>query len=128
MQDADNNSPISAIPPYCPPIEKTDQKFPGTPQCSESAETAEVDSKPVADLQQLSFGADATQLANPVPFEGNPPTGIDYVGRATDLPDPDAMAMSLGFDLETFNPRTDLWRHKASLSPYIQLRSLFIQR
>ena len=27
------------------------------------------------------------------------------------------MALSLGFDLETFNRRTDLWRHKASLSP-----------
>lgn len=114
---AAKNSPISAIPPYCPPIEKTDQKFPGTQQCSESAETAEVDSKPVADLQQLSIGAGATQPANPAPFEGNPPTGIDYVCRATDLPDPDAMAMSLGFDLETFNRRTDLWRHKASLSP-----------
>ena len=27
------------------------------------------------------------------------------------------MALSIGFDLETFNRRTDLWRHKASLSP-----------
>ena len=27
------------------------------------------------------------------------------------------MAMAIGFDLETFNRRTDLWRHKASLSP-----------
>ena len=25
--------------------------------------------------------------------------------------------MAIGFDLETFNRRTDLWRHKASLSP-----------
>ena len=71
----------------------------------------------MADPQQLSIGADAIQPANPVPFVGEPPTGIDYVFRAVDLPDPDGMDLSLGFDLETFNRRTDLWRHKASLSP-----------
>ena len=71
----------------------------------------------MADPKQLSIGADAIQPANPVPFVGEPPTGIDYVFRAVDLPDPDGMDLSLGFDLETFNRRTDLWRHKASLSP-----------
>ena len=68
--------------------------------------------------QQLLFpGSESIQPACPVPFRGEPPTGIDYIGKATDLPDPDAMALSIGFDLETFNRRTDLWRHKASLSP-----------
>ena len=56
-------------------------------------------------------------MAVPEPFLGESPAGIDYICRAVDLPDPDAMALSLGFDLETFNRRTDLWRHKASLSP-----------
>ena len=55
--------------------------------------------------------------AVPEPFQGESPTGIDYICRASDLPDPDGMALSLGFDLETFNRRNDLWRHKASLSP-----------
>ena len=70
-----------------------------------------------ADPQQLTLGGDAILPANPVPFVGETPTGIDYICRAVDLPDPDGMALSLGFDLETFNRRTDLWRHKASLSP-----------
>ncbi len=69
------------------------------------------------DPQQLSLGSEAIQPANPLPFIGEPPTGIDYVCRAIDLPDPVGMPMSVGFDLETFNRRTDLWRHKASLSP-----------
>ena len=68
--------------------------------------------------QQLLFPeADPIQAACPLPFSGEPPAGIDYICRAADLPDPEAMAMAIGFDLETFNRRTDLWRHKASLSP-----------
>jgi len=55
--------------------------------------------------------------AVPEPFQGELPPGIHYICRAVDLPDPVGMALSLGFDLETFNRRTDLWRHKASLSP-----------
>ena len=71
----------------------------------------------VADVQQLVLDGGLIKPANPLPFTGKPPAGIDYVCRAVDLPDPDALAMTLGFDLETFNRRTDLWRHKASLSP-----------
>ncbi|KZR82854.1 DNA polymerase I, thermostable [Synechococcus sp. MIT S9504] len=68
--------------------------------------------------QQLLFpGSDAIQPADPVPFSGKSPNGIHYIVRPDDLPDPDSMALSIGFDLETFNRRTDLWRHKASLSP-----------
>ena len=74
-------------------------------------------SKPLFDQQLLFPGTDANQPACPVPFCGKPPTGIDYIGNAVELPDPDSMALSIGFDLETFNRRTDLWRHKASLSP-----------
>ena len=74
-------------------------------------------SKPLFDQQLLFPGTDAIQPACPVPFCGKPPTGIDYIGNAVELPDPDSMALSIGFDLETFNRRTDLWRHKASLSP-----------
>ena len=73
-------------------------------------------SKPLFDQQLLFPGTDAIQPACPVPFCGKPPTGIDYIGNAVELPDPDSMALSIGFDLETFNRRTDLWRHKASLS------------
>ena len=74
-------------------------------------------SKPLFDQQLLFPGTDAIQPACPVPFCGKPPTGVDYIGNAVELPDPDSMALSIGFDLETFNRRTDLWRHKASLSP-----------
>jgi DNA polymerase I-like protein with 3'-5' exonuclease and polymerase domains len=71
----------------------------------------------VADQQLLFPDADAIQPACPVPFSGSPPSGIHYICRAGDLPDPGSLPMALGFDLETFNRRTDLWRHKASLSP-----------
>ena len=69
------------------------------------------------DQQQLFAGTEAIQPAKPVAFSGKTPSGIHYICKATDLPDPDAMALSIGFDLETFNRRSDLWRHKASLSP-----------
>ena len=71
----------------------------------------------MADQQLLFPEADAIQPACPVPFCGEPPSGIDYICQAADLPDPESMALAVGFDLETFNRRTDLWRHKASLSP-----------
>ena len=68
--------------------------------------------------QQLLFpGTDPIQAACPLPFSGEAPSGINYICSAADLPDPEAMALAIGFDLETFNRRTDLWRHKASLSP-----------
>jgi len=53
----------------------------------------------------------------PRPFSGTPPEGITYVATADQLPDPASLPRVLGFDLETFNRRTDLWRHKASLHP-----------
>lgn len=53
----------------------------------------------------------------PTPFEGELPEDITYVAASTDLPDPDAMPLWLGFDLETFNRRTDLHRHVAGLFP-----------
>ncbi len=74
-------------------------------------------SKPLFDQQLLFPGADAIHPAVPVPFAGEAPSGVDYISKAVDLPDPDSMALSIGFELETFNRRTDLWRHKASLSP-----------
>ena len=74
-------------------------------------------SKPLFDQQLLFPGTEAIQPACPEAFRGEPPAGINYIGTAVDLPDPDSMALSIGFDLETFNRRTDLWRHKASLSP-----------
>lgn len=55
--------------------------------------------------------------ASPVAFTGDVPEGITYVSRPDDLPEITGMGASLGFDLETFNRRTDLWRHHASLSP-----------
>lgn len=55
----------------------------------------------------------------PVPFEGEAPAGITYISQAIDLPAIDSIPRAVGFDIETFNRRTDLWRHKASLSPSI---------
>ena len=116
----------SAVHPYFPPSQKKEKKVAETLQWVETTETPDRDKnqrapdQPLvgdADPQQLILGGDPIQPANPMPFVGEPPTGIDYICRAVDLPDPDGMALSLGFDLETFNRRTDLWRHKASLSP-----------
>ncbi|QNJ25656.1 3'-5' exonuclease family protein [Synechococcus sp. SYN20] len=53
------------------------------------------------------------------PYLGEPLPGIDYVHRAQDLPNPDGLPMLCGFDLETWNKRTDIWRHKASLFPFL---------
>jgi predicted P-loop ATPase/DNA polymerase I-like protein with 3'-5' exonuclease and polymerase domains len=55
----------------------------------------------------------------PQPYEGPALPGIDYIHRAQDLPDPEGMPLLLGFDLETWNRRTDIWRHKASLFPFL---------
>lgn len=121
-----SGSAKSVVHPYFPPSEKKEKKVAETLQWVETTETPDRDKnrrapdQPLvgdADPQQLILGGDPIQPANPVPFVGEPPTGIDYICRASDLPDPDGMALSLGFDLETFNRRTDLWRHKASLSP-----------
>jgi len=53
----------------------------------------------------------------PEPYRGNEPSGIIYIHDALDLPPVEQLPQRVGFDLETFNRRTDLWRHKASLSP-----------
>jgi DNA polymerase-1 len=42
---------------------------------------------------------------------------VAYVATAEALPDPATLPAVIGFDLETFNRRTDLWRHLASLHP-----------
>lgn len=55
----------------------------------------------------------------PRPYLGEPLPGIDYIHRAQDLPNPDGLPMLCGFDLETWNKRTDVWRHKASLFPFL---------
>jgi DNA polymerase I-like protein with 3'-5' exonuclease and polymerase domains len=66
---------------------------------------------------------------NPRPYVGPALEGVRYVTQAEDLPDPATMPLRLGFDLETFNRRTDLHRHVASLFPAmggeIRLAQLF---
>ena len=57
--------------------------------------------------------------ANPQPFVGDCPAGIRYVLDPKDLPDPGFLPKALAFDLETFNRRTDQWRHVASLFPQL---------
>jgi len=55
----------------------------------------------------------------PRPYIGAVLPGIAYIHRAQDLPDPKGLPMVVGFDLETWNRRTDIWRHKASLFPFL---------
>ena len=55
----------------------------------------------------------------PEPFTGDCPDGIVYVLNPIDLPDRDALPKAVGFDLETFNRRTDQWRHVANLFPQL---------
>lgn len=53
----------------------------------------------------------------PEPYRGQAPENIVYIHHPIDLPLLEELPQHLGFDIETFNRRTDLWRHKASLSP-----------
>jgi P4 family phage/plasmid primase-like protien len=53
----------------------------------------------------------------PTAFTGEPPAGVTYICQADQLPPVATIPKAIGFDIETFNRRTDLWRHKASLSP-----------
>jgi DNA polymerase I-like protein with 3'-5' exonuclease and polymerase domains len=57
------------------------------------------------------------KAADPTPFVGPPPAGVTYIAAADQLPAVATLPKAIGFDIETFNRRTDLWRHKASLSP-----------
>ncbi|QVV66537.1 DNA polymerase [Synechococcus sp. LA31] len=59
----------------------------------------------------------AVKAADPTPFVGTPPAGVTYIAAADQLPAVASIPRAIGFDIETFNRRTDLWRHKASLSP-----------
>ena len=91
---AGGSKTLSTVSPYPTPHRKEDQKFPQTSRWVESVETVDLE-----------------------PYRGLAPTGIVYISQEEDLPDLGLLPKSVGFDLETFNRRTDLWRHKASLSP-----------
>jgi len=81
----------SAVLPLCLPSTEKSQKQQIPAQCIETTETTDLE-----------------------PYRGSAPTGIVYISQEEDLPDLGLLPKSIGFDLETFNRRSDLWRHKAA--------------
>ncbi|QEY31981.1 hypothetical protein EVJ50_06760 [Synechococcus sp. RSCCF101] len=56
----------------------------------------------------------------PIPYAGPLPEGVVYVATAEELPPISPRAEHpIGFDLETWSGRTDLWRHVARLHPFL---------
>ena len=87
-------SAVSAVLPHLPPYTTQPSEITKPSRWVETAETAD---RPAP-----------VEAADPTPFVGTPPAGITYIAAADQLPEISAIPRVIGFDLETFNRRTDL--------------------
>ncbi|WP_322765062.1 DNA polymerase [Cyanobium usitatum] len=106
---------VSAVSPYCTtPIQNTQLKLKPA-QWVETADTAEE----LTEAAAVAPALPAVVAPVPRPYTGPARAGLTYIAAADQLPDPATVPLLVGFDLETFNRRTDLLRHKASLFPFL---------